>query len=306
MKLDMLNGEDQELWGGQKGKHGAASQGKSEIPWQRRWREAKPKAASVLAAFWFQILPPFLKSLAKIDSNIFCLQFNSILFPFTSPDACFSFSPTVERGSGYCRWKEPLRANKHEDFETHQASRHRPPPPAGSEGWGTALNLRKGRREWEWPLFCCAGEDSSVNKQNQWCDFLHHLKPPLKVWTRQCFLFGESWSLSGFCFLWQISHGLLLFGAFVISNFWEWQMSAPLARNNFLKSVCTHRLTQTELKPTGGKYKIMLEATRKQGFHCPPCTVGVGQARVPSHPYFLYFHSTYPSLQFWKVQRLVD
>lgn len=50
-----------------------------------------PKAALVLTAFWFQFLPapPFLKSQAKIVSNIFCLQFNSTPFPFKSLDACF-------------------------------------------------------------------------------------------------------------------------------------------------------------------------------------------------------------------------
>lgn len=49
---------------------------------KERWREAKPKAASVLTAFCFQFQPPFLKSLAKIHSNIFCLQLHSNPFPF--------------------------------------------------------------------------------------------------------------------------------------------------------------------------------------------------------------------------------
>lgn len=37
--------------------------------------------------------PPFLKSQAKTDSNIFCLQFNSTLFPFKSLHACFLSLP---------------------------------------------------------------------------------------------------------------------------------------------------------------------------------------------------------------------
>jgi hypothetical protein len=155
------------------------------------------------------------------------------------------------------------------------SSYHKPPLLAKSGELGSTLNTRKGRQGGKGFCFVLLEKKTVLTIRTRLPIFLHRLKSPLNAWIRQCCLFGYQWSLSGFYFWWKISwlvHNLSPFGVSVICNFWEWQMSAPWAGDNFFKSVCIYKLTQTELQPTGGKDKSMLAVTGQHSSNCSPCT----------------------------------
>lgn len=137
------------------------------------------------------------------------------------------------RGKWLPHMKGASKGEQTRGFRNHQVSHHKPPSPAGSDGLGAALNLRQGRREREWSCFVLQEKTAVLTSRTRgaisFTTWNHHYRCGCN--NAFCLVNPGVWVDS--IFLWQISHGLLPFGAFVISNFWEWQMSAPLARNDF-------------------------------------------------------------------------